>query len=119
MNKCLSLFLLCGSLYGSYEYHMQMSFKRGPTPNDQKIDYRVNEKDVLCYCGRKPVCSMFFYGNPEHFCDQHIPEIERVNRVTLDNVQDFLDSLDNTNKLSPEMNMNGAHQGLFYTTEKK
>lgn len=126
MRKILPLMVLFSPLYSSYDYHMQMSFRRGPTPMDSRIEYKVNEQDVTCECGRKPVFSMFFYGRPEHFCEQHIPEIERVTRITEESVQQLLDSLRSAEpKVGPhnwnhsgddvgisEMNMNGAHVGV-------
>jgi hypothetical protein len=131
MRKYLPL-LMVTSLYSSYDYHLQMSFRRGPTPHDSRIEYKVNESDVLCECGRKPVCSMFFYGNPEHYCEEHIPEIERVTRITPANLDQFLANLNNVveqrmaegeqPKVGPRnwnhsddlsnMNINGAHVGV-------
>lgn len=80
---------------------MDMSFKRGQVSGDMRIDFKVNDHDVFCECGKKPVFAMFFYGSPSYYCAAHIPEIEIVRPVV--DVDAFLKSL------GAENNMNGAH----------
>jgi hypothetical protein len=100
-----SLFVTFSVFPAQYHYDVDMTFKRGPTPSDPRATTVVNQKEVFCPCGKPPVFTMFFYGNPSHYCAQHIPEIEYVRPLTKDNLDEFLASLNN-------MNMNGAHCGM-------
>lgn len=107
MFKSLVCFLCVtfSLLSSEYNYNLQMTFKRGPTPMDSRSHTVVNKKEVFCPCGKPPVFTMFFYGKPEHYCAAHVPEIEHVRPITRDNLDEFLASLSN-------MNMNGAHCGM-------
>jgi hypothetical protein len=88
-----------------YDYNMHMAFKRGPNPTEQRIEFTVNNKEVFCCCGKKPVGALFLYGQPEYFCAQHMPEIEYVRPITKDNIEDLLRSL------GSNYTMNGTHNG--------
>lgn len=100
-----SVFISFPLFPAQYNYQLEMTFKRGPTPMEPRAHTVLNDKEVFCPCGKPPVFTMFFYGNPEHYCAAHIPEIEHVRPITRDNLDEFLASLS-------DMNMNGAHCGM-------
>lgn len=43
-----------------------------------------------CECGKDPVLVMFLYGNLKMYCAQHMPEMERVRKITPENLADIL-----------------------------
>ena len=101
-----SVFISFPLFPAQYNYQLEMTFKRGPTPNDPRAHTVLNEKEVFCPCGKPPVCTMFFYGRPEHYCAAHIPEIEYVRPIGPNDIDALLRSL------GSDMNMNGAHCGM-------
>ena len=107
LKSILPILFVSVSLFPSeYNYNLQMIFKRGPTPNDPRSHTVINEKEVFCPCGKSPVCTMFFYGKPEHYCSAHIPEIEYVRPIGPTDIDALLRSI------GSDYNMNGAHQGM-------
>lgn len=100
------LFVAFSLSAAEYNYNLHMSFKRGPTPHDPRSHVFLNKQEVFCPCGKPPVCTMFFYGKPEHYCAAHIPEIEYVRPIGPNDIEALLRSI------GSDMNMNGAHQGM-------
>lgn len=43
-----------------------------------------------CECGKNPVLVMFLYGHLKMYCADHMPEIERVRRVTPERLAEIL-----------------------------
>lgn len=109
-KKFTYLMLFSGVINASQDYNLHIT----------KSSTVVNSKEVFCFCGKAPECIMFFSGRPEYYCPGHIPEIEHVRKIGIEEVQQFLDSLNqpvrNWNHSDIDdissMNMNGAHQGV-------
>lgn len=103
MSKlCLtSLLFFCNLFSSQEEYKVSMIFKRDTTCHTY-----VNGHEVFCECGKSPIITLFLYGNPEHFCALHVPEIEYVRPLGKNDIERLL------NSLGAEANMNGGHCGL-------
>ena len=98
-----SLFVFLSICPSDYSYHLKMTFKRDVS-NPSVPNYKtvLNDEEAFCCCGRPPVCTMFFYGRPEHYCSMHLPEFEKVRPLKSKKLDDVINSL-NLN------NVNGAN----------
>jgi len=101
MYKSLFL-LLCvtfSCFSAQYRYDVSVNFNNG------HVATIVNNKEVFCPCGKRPVIAMFSYGSPSYFCAQHVPEFELVRPIGKNEVDELL------NSLGAQYNMNGSVNG--------
>ena len=81
----LLLSLLCAMpLIGSqHDYQISVS-------NHHQSATIVNGTRSYCDCGRSPVLVMVLYGHLFLYCEEHMPELEVVRRVTPENLTEII-----------------------------
>ena len=102
---CLGLLFSVNLFPAVFDYNLHMSFKRGPTPYDPRSETKLNDETKLCACGQPPVFVMFFYGNPEFYCINHIPQIEHVRPIAREEIEELMESIEIA------ITINGGHDG--------
>lgn len=50
----------------------------------------INGIAAHCYCGKDPVLVMFLYGKLHVYCQDHLPEFDRIKRITPENLSEIL-----------------------------
>lgn len=81
--------LLFMSLISSFAYSSQHDYQLSIS-NRQEEQTVINGIKSYCECGKAPVLVMFLYGHMQLYCEDHKPEIERVRKVTPENLIDAL-----------------------------
>jgi hypothetical protein len=81
-NKLLLMCLFSGFVYSSEQNATVRIGKDNQTSIGGILAY--------CECGKNPVMVMFLYGKMQLYCAEHMPEIERVRRVTPENLSEIL-----------------------------
>lgn len=82
--KLLLMSLISGFLYSSQQdYQISISTRGEP----QTL---INGMASYCECGKSPILVMFLFGRMQLYCQEHMPEIERVRRVTPENLAEIL-----------------------------
>lgn len=81
--KSLLMILISSFAYSS-QSDLNISFE-----NKRKSPY-VNGIKCYCDCGKEPVLALILFGRLDLYCEDHIPEIERVRKVTPENLSDVL-----------------------------
>lgn len=95
MSKFSLLFLLLSSYCFSSQYNYTLNISLNS--NDAHNKVFINDKLVLCTCGKTPICIMYLQGKFEYYCANHMPEIEYCRRITSKDVDDLLKSVHETN----------------------
>lgn len=80
--KLLLMSLISSFIYGSQNEYTLRVENRGDT--------FVNGIKSYCDCGRSPVLVMVLFGRLNLYCEEHMPEIEIVRRVTPENLNEVL-----------------------------
>lgn len=73
--------LLFMSLISSFIYSSQHEYTLRIENKNELVTF-VNGVKCYCDCGRSPVLAMVLFGKLDLYCEEHMPEIERVQRLT-------------------------------------
>lgn len=85
------LLLMC--LFSSFAYSMQHTNTHVvaiTTTQGMPTETSIGGIRSFCECGQPPVLVMFLFGSMQLYCREHMPEIERVRRVTPENLIEVL-----------------------------
>jgi hypothetical protein len=57
---------------------------------ENREDTFVNGIKSYCECGRSPVMAMILFGRLDLYCEEHLPEVEKVQRLTPERLAEIL-----------------------------
>ena len=73
LKKLMFIFSNSVLLASSYDYTLHMEFKRGKTSWDKRFVIMMNNKQVMCVCGKEAVYLLFYFGYPTGYCSNCLP----------------------------------------------
>lgn len=77
------------SLISSFAYSSQHEYTLRVENRHETATF-VNGIKCYCDCGRSPVLAMVLFGRLDLYCEEHMPEIERVKRLTPERLAEIL-----------------------------
>jgi hypothetical protein len=81
--------LILLSLISVFAYSSQKEMTIRVENRHESATY-VNGTQSYCECGRSPVLAMILFGRLDLYCEEHIPEIEVVRRLTPERLAEIL-----------------------------
>lgn len=81
---CLPILLLFSNMFPALQEY-KVSIQNSRT--------YVNDSEVFCDCGKPPISIVFLSGHFEYYCASHIPEIEYVRPIKLEDIERLLESI--------------------------